>query len=123
MDKVYAHINDLSKAVYAKWQNNVSFDFASFAKARYEGALRITWSLGAPTIQTALGGGIYVPPRYVFEVERKLESEESNLYEYLTFVNDFVKILAAQSFNITAISAIDTATPDRVAMVIECHRK
>ena len=122
MDKVYQHINDLSKAVYDKFGNTVSFDFASFAKARYEGALRITWSLGAPTIQTALGGGIYIPPRYVFECERKLESEESNLYEYLTNVNDFVKILAAQEFSITAISALDTATPDRVAMVIECHK-
>ena len=123
MDKVYQHINDLSKAVYDKFGNTVSFDFASFAKARYEGVLRITWSLGAPTIQTALGGGVYIPPRYVFECERRLESEESNLYAYLTNVNDFVKILHQQSFSITAISALDTATPDRVSMVIECHRK
>ena len=128
MDKVYAHINDLSKAVYAKWQNNVSFDFASFArggvsKMDREMPLRITWTLGAPTIQTALGGGVYIPPRYVFECERRLESDESNLYKYLQNVNEFVTLLNQQEFSITAISALDTATPDRVAMIIECHHK
>ena len=128
MDKVYQHINALSKVIYDKWGNSVSFDFASFArggvsKMDREMPLRITWTLGAPVIQTALGGGIYVPPRYQFECERKLESEESNLYAYLTNVNDFVRILTQQEFSITAISALDTATPDRVSVIIECHRK
>ena len=56
-------------------------------------------------------------------VSGRLESEESNLYAYLTNVNDFVRILTQQEFSITAISALDTATPDRVSVIIECHRK
>ena len=127
MDKVYGHINALSKVVYDKWGNSVSFDFASFArggvsKMDREMALRITWSLGAPDLQRTMGGGLYVRARYVFEVERKLESDESNLYQFLTNYQDFVKILAAQEFTIATLSAFDTATPDRLAAIIECHK-
>ena len=122
MDRAYAHINALSKAVYARWGAEVSFDFASFARDTKELPLRITWTLNEHTRIATLNSGDKFVPIYQFELVRYLQSEESNLYKYLTDANNFATLLGQQGFKIVSIGPLDTATPDRVAMIILAHR-
>ena len=123
MDRAYQHINALSKAVYDKWGVEVSFDFASFSKdQRGELPLRITWTLNEHTRIATMNSGDRFVPIYQFELVRYLQSEESNLFKYLTNANEFATLLGEQQFKIVSIGAIDTATPDRVAMIILAHR-
>ena len=123
MDRAYQYINALSKAVYAKWNDQVSFDFASFSKdQRGELPLRITWTLNEHTRVGTLNSGDKFVPIYQFELIRYLESEESNLFKYLTNAQNFVLLLQQQQFNVVSIGALDTATPDRVAMIVLAYR-
>ena len=119
MDRAYQHINALSKAVYARWGNEVSFDFASFAvDQRGELPLRITWTLNEHTRVGTLNSGDKFVPIYQFELLRYLQSEQSNLFKYLTDAQNFVLLLQQQQFSIVSIGALDTATTDRVAMIV-----
>ena len=121
MNQTYKAINKLSKAVYDQWGAKVTFDFASFAKETRDFSFRITWSLGEGVRQELLNGGERFIMRYRFECIRYLESEMSNLYEYLTDLDNFVTLLQEQEWSILSIGAIDTATPDRVSIIIEAH--
>ena len=123
MDKAYQHINALSKAVYAQWGAEVSFDFASFVKdQRGELPLRIVWTLAEHTRIATMNNSDRFVPIYQFELIRYLQSETSNLFKYLTDVQNFANLLGQQQFKIVSIGAIDTATPDRVAMIILAYR-
>ena len=122
MNSTYEHINALSKAVYDRWKNDVSFDFASFAVDNDEKAFRITWTFGVPTLQNTMGGGYRIVPRYQFECVRYLRSQESNVYQFLADYEAFITLLSQQDFTIAALGAFDTGTPDRLAAIIECHR-
>ena len=123
MDRAYAHINALSKAVYARWGSEVSFDFASFARDTKELPLRIVWTLAEHTRVATLNSGDKFVPIYQFELIRYLQSETSNLFKYLTDAQNFVLLLQQQGFSIVNIGALDTATPDRVAMIVLAYRK
>ena len=123
MDRAYTYINALSKAVYARWGSEVSFDFASFAVDTKELPLRIAWTLNEHTRVGTLNSGDKFVPIYQFEIVRYLQSEESNLYKYLTDTQNFATLLQQQGFSIVNIGALDTATPDRVAMIILAYRK
>ena len=122
MQKVYPHINELSKEVYRRWGNDVSFDFASFAQDNNEKAFRITWTLGESTVISTLNGGKNLLPLYQFELVRYLESEESNLYKFFEDCDIFISLLVSDGYDVVRGAAIDTATPNRVAMIVEAHR-
>ena len=122
MDEVYRHINALSKVIYDRWGNNVSFDFASFATDNNEMPFRITWTLADHTRIGTLNSGERFVPIYQFECVRYLESEMSNLYQFLTDMDAFISLLGQQQFKIVSIGAIDTGTPNRVAIIVSAYR-
>ena len=121
MDEIYQNINALSKVVYGQWDDGVSFDFASFVRDNRELPFRIVWTTGEWTRVNTMNSGAALIPQYQFECVRYLQSEESNLYQFLTDVDVFVSLLAEQGWSIVSVGAIDTATPDRVAIIIEAY--
>lgn len=122
MQEVYPHINALSKEVYRRWGDEVSFDFASFAQDNDEKPFRITWTIGDQAIQRTVNGGKNLRPLYRFELVRYLQSEESNLHQFFVDFDIFVSLIANDGYDVVNAAAIDTATPNRVAMIVEAFR-